>query len=304
MKPILPYAVFAVLAVLCSAADFDVRGVPCDIGGCVVDESGALLDGVQIEIVVTKLEELQVIRYTTNITVNGRFRFSFPLVAELDMSASKDGYTRAVSHIGRRDMDADDVVLRLHRAPPPTGLVQVKGVDISRNYSGDGTGVFLETGEITPISESPDLFLSFPDGWTSTDIPPSLILLCVRESGGIVRVPEAAGRYERQDIGMAVEAPASGYQACVGLTPGGSDAFLFYLRTPSGKFGKLQVRVVNVLHQRREVMARVEYFLQPDGTANLNNRDRLQLIRARKRVEIGAQSSARENMERESGKSH
>lgn len=273
------------LATLNASAEFDIRGAPCNITGSVVDQNGNPLNGVELEVVITELVELQPVRSKTNLLVDASFTLVFPVVAELDIIARKEGYIESGAHLTRRELNADDVLIRLTSAPPATQLVQVEGVDLWLDYEGRGTGVALETGEIVSLSDNPDLFLALPDGWSATNnAPPSILHLRVRDGGGLFSVSPTSDKYVRPDIAGCVEAPASGYQTEVYLPLGGGASPLLFLQTPSGKFGKLQIRVLNAIHRQQKVVARLEYFLQPDGTRNLNNAERLELIRAKKRV--------------------
>lgn len=267
------------------SAEFDIRGAPCNITGSVVDQNGSPLNGVELEVIVTELVELQPVRSKTNLLVGTSFNLVFPVVAELDIIARKEGYVESTAHLTRRELNADDVLMQLVLAPPATQLVQVEGVDLWLDYEGRGTGVALETGEIVSLSDNPDLFFALHDGWSATNnTPPSVLYLRVREGGGLFSITPTTRKYVRQYIAGCVEAPTDGYQTEIDIPLGGGASPLLFFHTPSGKYGKLQIRVLNAIHRQQKVMARLEYYLQMDGTRNLNNAERLKLIRAKKRV--------------------
>ena len=113
-----------------------IIGHPCHISGRIVDDNGLPLDHVELNIEVWRIENLaEVCRFKTNIFVDGSFEFSHPEAVSINISSKKEGYADGDIHVRSRDLMADDILIRMTKAPPPVALIFVDGVNLRHRYS-------------------------------------------------------------------------------------------------------------------------------------------------------------------------
>lgn len=260
-------------------------GLPTNrIAGIVIDDSGRPMTNVDLTIVAKSFVNLEPVREKTNLLITSAFALSYPdNISEISLIAQKDGYALCSVNLDKHQLNSTDIVMTLVSAPPKTSLIQVELGKMTVDPSGLGSGLILDLALCVPLDKRPEIYLRpvYAQPYTSGMRPISVYLHMV-EGGGLSLLATNNPPYVTLSLFNGVEAPSENYIQEIEFPIAGDYPHLLYFRTTKGLYGKMRIDSFTVMPDTGEITMRVGYFFQPDGSRNLNNGQRLKLIRAKK----------------------
>ena len=105
---------------------------------------------------------------------------------------------------------ADDILIRMTKAPPPVALIFVDGVNLRHRYSESFYGMKLEQGQIVSMDQKPDLYYRIADDWNPSEKKKPLSIF-MEVPGGVCLIKKPDSKYQNFTLSSFVQAPETGY---------------------------------------------------------------------------------------------